>query len=376
MPDFLSKIFCFFELVIEVDGSGWASRSPLIQSNNGIREPLHDSKHVVFNSISLICNKMRKYKPAVLKVLIFLMLLSFLAIVHSIYSSIHCDFEEGKALIETPQGSFIKKFDSDQPVKKFSLLSNKCDYENERLQCPDIRFKGETMLRQVQLATVRMVVAFDKICRKHGITYWLWRGALLGAYRHKGFIPWDNEVDIGMTEENYEKFRLFSRDLPADIFLQNASSDPEYGKAKHTIIAKLRDRKGCFGYCLRTGCRFHDGLMVDIFGFRQNGRDSIVETTNNKVKYNVRKSDVFPLKEMEFEGYNFFVPNKYDVILANSYGQDYYKLPLQSSRCPSGQLIGLPWFACSDLERMKTSLRTYYLYSSIVSKMKLLSWYM
>lgn len=319
---------------------------------------------------------MRKYKPIAIKVLIVLSLFTFLAIGYSVYASIHCDFEDGRTLIETPQGRFIKKFDTDLPVKKFSILSKKCDYENERLHCPDIRFEGETMIRQVQLATVRMLVAFDKICRKHGITYWLWRGALLGASRHKGFIPWDNELDIGITKENYEKFRLLSHELPADIFLQNTSSDPGYRIAKHKIIGKLRDRKSCFGNCLRTGCRFQDGLMVDIFGFQDNGIDSIVETTNNKVNFHVRKSDIFPLKELEFEGYSFFVPNKYDVILAKGYGKNYYKLPSPSARCPPGQLVGLPWFACSDLERMKPSLKSYYLYSSIISRMKLLTWYM
>ena len=318
---------------------------------------------------------MRKYKAEITKALIILALLFSIATVCSVYWVINCDFEDAATLIETPDGRHIKKFDPDQPVKQFSVLSKKCDYEKDRVYCPDIRSLGETMLRQVQLATIRMLIAFDKVCRKHGIKYWLWRGALLGAFRHKAFIPWDNELDIGIMKEDYEKFRMFSHELPADIFLQNASSDPAYKKARHPIIAKLRDTKGCIGYCLRTGCGFHNGLMIDIFGFQENGEDSIIETTMNKVKFVVHKSDIFPLKEMKFEGYNVYVPNKRDVILKNNYGADYHKIPSQNRRCPPGTIIGIPWFSCNDLKRMSTLSRNYYLYLSMMSKLKYFAWY-
>ena len=335
-----------------------------------------DTRPVVYNLIGFKCRKMRTYKPGVIKAAILFSLFGCLVLGYSVYSSFQCDFEDGKILVRTPGGGFIKKFDTDQPVKKFSLLSKKCDYQNEKLNCPDIRATGETMMRQVQLATVRMLIAFDKVCRKHGIKYWLWRGALLGAYRHKGFIPWDNELDIGMMKDQYEKFRMVSHDMPTDIFLQNTSSDPGYAKAKHGIIAKLRDGHGCFGYCIRTGCQFHDGLMIDIFGFQENGQDSIIETTENRVHFDVKKSDIFPLKEMEFEGYNLYIPNKYDVILQKNYGQDYYTLPPRNNRCPPGRLIGLPWFSCNDLGNMDMSLRNYYLYLSVVSRLKLISWFL
>ena len=319
---------------------------------------------------------MRRYKTEITKALIVLSIFSGLAIVYFVYWVTNCDFDDGTTLIETPDGRHIKKFDPDQPVKQFSELSKKCDYEKDRVYCPDIRSLGETMLRQVQLATIRMLIAFDKVCRKHGIKYWLWRGALLGAFRHKAFIPWDNELDIGIMKEDYEKFRMFSHELPADIFLQNASSDPAFGKAKHSIIAKLRDNKGCFGYCLRTGCKFHDGPMIDVFGFEENGRDSIVETTSNKVDFSVRKSDIFPLKDMEFEGYKFYVPNNHDVLLQKGYGGNYYKLPPRGNRCPPGALIGIPWFSCKDLDRMNSPSKGYYLYISTVSRLKFLSHYL
>src|SRR4051794_13117596 len=63
---------------------------------------------------------------------------------------------------------------------------------------PDNRERGETRLRQSQLAMLRMLKIFDYLCTKHEITYFLTGGTLLGAVRHQGFIPWDDDVDVGM----------------------------------------------------------------------------------------------------------------------------------------------------------------------------------
>ena len=71
---------------------------------------------------------------------------------------------------------------------------------------PDEREKGETRLRQCQLVMLRLLKIFDHLCTKHDIRYFLTGGTLLGAIRHKGFIPWDDDLDVGMTRVNYEKF--------------------------------------------------------------------------------------------------------------------------------------------------------------------------
>ncbi len=86
---------------------------------------------------------------------------------------------------------------------------------------PDEREKGETRLRQCQLVMLRMLKIFDYLCNKHEIQYFLVGGSLLGAVRHKGFIPWDDDFDLGMTRENYEKFLdMAVPELPKDIFFQ------------------------------------------------------------------------------------------------------------------------------------------------------------
>ena len=58
-----------------------------------------------------------------------------------------------------------------------------------------------------QAHLLKLVLEIDKLCKENGIEYWLDYGTTLGAVRHKGFIPWDNDLDIGMTEENYDKFK-------------------------------------------------------------------------------------------------------------------------------------------------------------------------
>src|SRR5215218_6776773 len=85
----------------------------------------------------------------------------------------------------------------------------------------DVRESGETRLRQCQLVMLRMLKIFDYLCRKHAVEYFLVGGSLLGAVRHQGFIPWDDDLDVGMTRKNYEKFlKLAVPELPYDIFFQ------------------------------------------------------------------------------------------------------------------------------------------------------------
>ena len=60
-----------------------------------------------------------------------------------------------------------------------------------------------------------MLVMFDEICKKESLTYYMFGGTLLGAVGHKGFIPWDNDVDVAMPRNDFEKLkRRISKHLP------------------------------------------------------------------------------------------------------------------------------------------------------------------
>ncbi|WP_304597434.1 LicD family protein, partial [Adlercreutzia caecimuris] len=61
-------------------------------------------------------------------------------------------------------------------------------------------------LRQLQLVELEVLLAIDELCARYDIPYFLDSGSALGAMRHGGFIPWDDDIDIGMLREDYERF--------------------------------------------------------------------------------------------------------------------------------------------------------------------------
>ena len=69
-------------------------------------------------------------------------------------------------------------------------------------------------LERIHDGLYSIMIAIDDLCRKHGIAYFLDSGTLLGAVRHKDFIPWDDDADLTMTRENYEKFCKVAHELP------------------------------------------------------------------------------------------------------------------------------------------------------------------
>ena len=75
--------------------------------------------------------------------------------------------------------------------------------EKETLPLP----KATGMLRELQLANLAMMKKFDKVAREHGIKYTLGAGSAIGAIVHKGFIPWDDDIDILMDRENFDKLK-------------------------------------------------------------------------------------------------------------------------------------------------------------------------
>jgi lipopolysaccharide cholinephosphotransferase len=91
--------------------------------------------------------------------------------------------------------------------------------------------------RTLQLIGLNLLTKFIEICDKHNLRYYIIGGSLIGVLRHKGFIPWDDDIDVGMPRKDYEKFLSISRDvLPTGYAISNCETDPKWVFAMSQIV--------------------------------------------------------------------------------------------------------------------------------------------
>ena len=120
-------------------------------------------------------------------------------------------------------------------------------------------------LRKMQLVELKVLREVRRICEKNTIPYFLIAGTLIGAVRHKGFIPWDDDIDIGMLRGDYERFlEACKTDLGAEYFLQTAET--EEGNADYGI-AHIRLNGTAMVQEYRKNTKTHNGFTIDIFPY-------------------------------------------------------------------------------------------------------------
>lgn len=235
-------------------------------------------------------------------------------------------------------------------------------------------------LKKAKKIMIDILLELDRICKKENIKYWITDGTLLGAVRHKGFIPWDDDIDVCMLSEDHEKFlKIAKKDLNPNIFLDNKRIDK---------YLRLRDRNSKYIEKQETDRElFHQGIFIDIFVmdsfdkrikflykilyrikeikiYKEKNRFYFLKLILIKFKIvkiiskiffyfliqeNIKRKDfligyryfwkqvyesqdIFPLKEMEFEGHKFPCPNNPDAILKELYGNTYMELPPEEQR--------------------------------------------
>lgn len=257
------------------------------------------------------------------------------------------------------------------------------------------RFNPEgSLLRTHQHRMMELLLAFDAICKRHNIRYWLIGGTLIGAARHQGFIPWDDDMDVQMLREDYLRMLdILPKELGDTMALQCRQTDPNY----FFQYAKLRDRCSILDENNGYDRIFKErGIYIDIFPIDRHPkwaqklsihsighvykilkRKDIPDTQiikkvmrwvhlNEKLVYPIlrtlakltkgnyldafgvpfvvarHKEDIFPLTTLEFEGHQMPVPGNYDKVLCDQYG-DYMQLPdLDKVNLHVGKLEFLP----------------------------------
>jgi len=243
-----------------------------------------------------------------------------------------------------------------------------------KLDCPvgDIP-KAEGTLRMVQFANLKLLEIFDKLCADNNFEYWLDYGNLLGAVRHKGFIPWDDDIDVSMMRDDYEKFiKIFKNGIPGfdDLKLEfdNNGKNKCFLKIKHTKLTNIAldvfpndyyfsktndDEKKELCKILKklTYNPFYKLLYPFYIGNPEGLRKRFIKLQSkyilkgNTVDKTIEPSvfcsidyphmhknlvfdyeTIFPLKKIFYEGLYFYCPNDTEKYLTMKYG-NYMELP-------------------------------------------------
>ena len=254
----------------------------------------------------------------------------------------------------------------------------KAEYAKKRKENPYYYYKknnidittlppAEGQIRDIQLANLALLKEMDYVCQQAGLKYWLDFGTLLGAVRHKGYIPWDDDIDTGMLREDYDRiieaFEKYSRN--PDIYVDYINS------AKNTCQCYLKVlHKKCshlfvdifpydyYGAVLtreeqrektleikelrkRMQAQSKSKEIKEVLSFIEQGRNEVIQrgefVENSDLVWGVdfnhgwknwfaSYETIFPLGEVDFEGGKFPCANKTHDYLTEVFG-DYMAYP-------------------------------------------------
>ena len=117
-------------------------------------------------------------------------------------------------------------------------------------------------LKKLKEEEMKILDYFVSFCKKNNLNYQLTYGTLLGAIRHKGFIPWDDDIDVQMEPEEYLRFiELIKKEKNNKYILQNIDTEKYY----HTYFTKIRKNNSCMIEKEWQKIRIHKGINIDIF---------------------------------------------------------------------------------------------------------------
>ncbi len=142
-----------------------------------------------------------------------------------------------------------------------------------------VKINPET-LQKLKDTEFKILIEFDKVCKQLGINYTLSSGTLLGAVRHKGFIPWDDDIDVAMLRDDYDKFISEGQQfLPEHLFIQTYETDKEYPPN----FAKIRDTSTVLVEYTMQNLYMKNGVYIDIFPIDRVSSNKVIRWLDNQI---------------------------------------------------------------------------------------------
>jgi phosphorylcholine metabolism protein LicD len=150
-------------------------------------------------------------------------------------------------------------------------------------------FKKSLPLEDKQNLLDKLLIEFDNFSKKYNTLFWLDYGTLLGAYRHRGIIPWDDDVDVGMREDD---LLLLPKYFETDSWVWKVN--PYRGLDEdNTVSARLIDK--------------NTGTFIDVFSYRKISNKEWIDSCNIRA---ISENMLFPLKKLKFNEKVYSVPNQ------------------------------------------------------------------
>lgn len=190
----------------------------------------------------------------------------------------------------------------DERRRAYELIDSFVDYDYsgaDRERMLSLAYMGQLdLIKRLEMKIMREI---DRICRKNGIRYFLVGGSLLGAVRHKGFIPWDDDLDIGMLREDYEKFRrICPGELGEEFFYQSYHTE----KGSHYIFDKIRLKNTFFSTKFSNMFPIENGIFVDILVYDKTSDDP--KAQQRHIKKLVRLTTLINIRWVNYARHNIY----------------------------------------------------------------------
>lgn len=133
--------------------------------------------------------------------------------------------------------------------------------------------ESDIKLRRLQETELSILAELDRVCRKHNLRYYIVGGTLIGATRTGGFIPWDDDIDVSMPREDFDKLLSLKDEFSDEFFLQSHKTEKEC----YFFYAKLRKNGTYFGEDKFEHTGIHKGIFMDIFPLDYISDKSIIQ---------------------------------------------------------------------------------------------------